>query len=124
MSPASSTGPLVAVADPAFDLGNTVALLTLAPGPAGPLAVRIRRSTARRYLETYRRRREVDPRAVEYYEAYRVLRALVWAGETRQAAAGVIEDPGPGPWHAVRTVAGLTTRFEQVSGLLPELPPA
>jgi aminoglycoside phosphotransferase (APT) family kinase protein len=118
---------LAAVAHPEFDVGTTRMLMTLAPanatGSIASVVSALRKSTARRYIEAYRKERSLDPRSVEYYEAYRCLRSLTWAGETRQAALGVIEDRGPNPWHPVHVVKALTARFAEITGATLRLPP-
>jgi len=116
-----------ALADPAFEVGNTLMLLTLSPvgtgGASGAIAA-IRRSTARRYLRAYLKARPLNPTAISYYEAYRCLRSLTWVGESRQAVAGVIEDRGPNPWHPPAVAARLIARFQEISSVAVALPPS
>lgn len=111
--------PLVTIADAAFDVGSTMMLLNLAPSSAPAF---VRRSTASRYLKAYRKQRPLEQSAIGYYEAYRCLRSLTWAGESRQAEAGVIADCGDNPWHPPEVAARLTGRFAKISGVTVSLP--
>jgi aminoglycoside phosphotransferase (APT) family kinase protein len=119
---------LALVADPAFEVGSTRVVLAFAPtGLPAPLArfagLFQRAVVARRYYAQYRRRRAVDDSAVRYYEAFRSLRCLVWAGESRRLAEGMsLRDVRPGPWDAPHTARLLGRHFHRLTGVRVDLP--
>ena len=119
---------LALLADPAFDVGSTRVVLAFAPtGLPTPLSGLVglfqRTVVARRYYQQYRSRRAVDEAAVRYYEAFRSLRCLVWAGESRRLAQGMsLSDVRPGPWDAPNTARLLGRHFRRLTGLHVELP--
>ena len=107
---------LATLASPAFDVGNTLMILGLASGTGGGgLASALRRSTAKRYLGHYQKVRSLDMDAVRYYEAYRCLQSLVWAGENRIVRTKQPE-VRPVPWDSPEVSGGLTARFAEISG--------
>ena len=85
-------------------------------GFAGPLRIvfeMMRTTMVRRYLAAYRSARPFRDSNTAYYEALRVLSALVSAGEY---------PPGPrNPWHKPRVLAALYRHFETVSGVKIEV---
>ena len=95
----------------------TLVLLRFADaGFAGPLRIvfeMIRTAMVRRYPAAYRSVRPFRDANTAYYEALRVLSALVSAGEY---------PPGPrNPWHKPRVLAALYRHFETVSGVKVEV---
>lgn len=117
----------VAVGDPAYDVGATVALLTQGPvdlpRPLLALARVVRRRLAARYLQAYRARQTVDQEAVDYYEAMRLLGFLVEAGEHRAAGLGRIARPvKPSAFTQQHVIDGTVRRFEELSGVRVQLP--
>ena len=105
--------PQAIAAEPAFDVSCTLVLLRFADARfAGPLRIvfeMIRTAMIRRYLAAYRSVRPFRDANTAYYEALRVLSALVSAGEY---------PPGPSnPWHKPRVLAALCRHFETVSGV-------
>ena len=119
---------LVVLAPPEFDVGSTRLVLAYAPvelpAPLAQVAGVLQRGVvAPRYERAYRRRRAVDARAIEYYEALRAFRCLVWAGEARRLAEGMALDAYKrGPWHEPRTARRLARRFRRLTGIEPTLP--
>ncbi len=95
---------LAVVAEPAFDVGNTLVLLGRAEPDVrrgfGWLARLAQRVLASRYYSVYRAARPLDAQAVRYYEAYRCFRSFLGTVEGRWA-----EGPGPAPWSARRLAA-------------------
>ncbi len=115
------------VAEPAYDVGSTLALFTLGPIDLPrvllPAADAVRRLLIGWYYSTYTRRRPLAESSVRYYEALRCLWFLVEAGEYRQAAAGVIETPSkPSAFTLPRVVDRIVRRTQALSGVAPELP--
>jgi aminoglycoside phosphotransferase (APT) family kinase protein len=109
--------PQAIAAEPAFDVACTLVLLRFADaGFAGPLRIvfeMMRTTMVRRYLAAYRSARPFRDSNTAYYEALRVLSALVSAGEY---------PPGPrNPWHKPRVLAALYRHFETVSGVKIEV---
>jgi aminoglycoside phosphotransferase (APT) family kinase protein len=116
----------VAVGDPAYDVGATVALMTQGPvdlpRPLLALARVVRRSMVGRYLKAYRAHQPLDQAAVDYYEAFRLLGFLVEAGEHRAAELGRIERPvKPSAFRQQHIIESTTRRFEQLTGVRPAL---
>ncbi len=109
--------PQAIAAEPAFDVACTLVLLRFADaGFAGPLRSLFELARAmlvRRYLAAYRAARPFRDANIAYYEALRVLSALVSAGEY---------PPGPrNPWHKPHVLAALYRHFEAVSGVKVEV---
>lgn len=109
--------PQAIVAEPAFDVACTLVLLRFADtgldGPLRTLLETVRTMMVRRYLAAYRSARPFRDANIAYYEALRVLSALVHAGEY---------PPGPhNPWHKPRVLAALYRHFETVSGVKVEV---
>ena len=115
------------LADPAWDVGATVALMTHGP-LALPAALHRAARAARqwfiaRYLRIYATLRPLDRDAVHYYEAVRCLGMLVEAGEHLQSVSGVIAPIAkPTAFNDARTVAGLAARFRTLSRVDAVLP--
>jgi aminoglycoside phosphotransferase (APT) family kinase protein len=100
-------------AEPAFDVAATRVVLSLGhagePDWAHPLAAWLQRRLIARYTRLYREAQPFDDRNLTYYEAMRVLSALIVAGEK----AG---DPR-NPWGAPPILAGLIGHFERITGV-------
>ena len=109
------------IADPAWDVGATVALITQGP-LALPrvlqgIAAAARRWLVGRYVRAYTALRPLDLSAVRYYEALRCLAMLIEAGEYRQAQRGVIPPtPKPTAFKDGRVVGGIIARLRDISG--------
>ena len=117
----------IAIDDPHYDLGASVALLTLAPVSLPtiltPLINPVRRWLARRYLLAYGSLNRLDVGAVDYYEAFRCVGFLCEAGEKIQAAAGVIPPiPKPTAFGEPRIAAAIIARVRALTGIAVELP--
>ncbi len=117
----------VRVAEPAYDVGATVAITRQGPLalPAwlDPLLRAGRRMLLAAYLSDYRRRRPLDPQRVRYYEALRSLGFLIEAGQHRMAELGKLERPSKATaFAAPRVQAAVASRFHALTGVLPELP--
>jgi aminoglycoside phosphotransferase (APT) family kinase protein len=103
----------VVIGEPAYDVA---ALRTIAfyvdPGvPAwarGPTNL-ARRLMVRRYMSLYRAAAALETRNLPYYEAVRILSALIFAAEERP--------PAGNPWNAPHTVGRLVGAFERTSGI-------
>src|SRR5262249_29698158 len=119
---------LALLAAPEFDVGSARTVLAYAPVELEGALARLvsifqRLVVAPRYERQYRRRRVVDRGAIRYYEALRAFRCLVWAGESRRLAEGmVLAGAKPGPWDAPRTAALLARRFRRLTGVRISLP--
>jgi len=115
------------LAEPAWDVGATIALTTHGPiGLPGVLhraAMAARRWFVARYVSAYARLRPLDRAAVGYYEALRCLAMLVEAGEHRQVQRGVIPPLAkPTAFKDPRTLGGLLARFRALSAIDAALP--
>jgi aminoglycoside phosphotransferase (APT) family kinase protein len=102
-----------ALAEPAYDISG-LRVIALWADPGVPAWARgaanvARRLMVRRYMSIYRATAPLDSRNLAYYEAIRLLSALVFAGEPR------IQEGNP--WSAPHTVSRLIRQFERVSGL-------
>jgi aminoglycoside phosphotransferase (APT) family kinase protein len=101
------------IAEPAFDIAG-LRTIALHADPGVPVAARgvanvVRRLMVRRYMSVYRAAAPLETRNLPYYEAIRVLSALIFAGEQRRQAGN--------PWNAPHTVAVLVREFERISGI-------
>jgi aminoglycoside phosphotransferase (APT) family kinase protein len=109
---------LVTLAEPELDVGSTRILMAYAPVAAGVLSGMIRvfqrHVLARRYLRRCRALRPLDDARVRYYEAFRCLRALVWAAEQREPGAVARETP----WSSPKVSQRLARHFRDVSGVV------
>jgi aminoglycoside phosphotransferase (APT) family kinase protein len=117
------------LADPAWDVGATVALM--AHGPLALPAVlqravrAVRQWLIERYLQAYATLRPLDRAAVRYYEAVRCLGMLVEAGEHIQSTRRVISRIAkPTAFTDARTLGGLNARFRAIAGIDAALPGA
>jgi aminoglycoside phosphotransferase (APT) family kinase protein len=118
---------LATLAPAEYDVGSTRMLLSFAPAglPFGleqAASVWQRRVLARSYIAAYRKRRDIDDDAVAYYEAWRCLRALCWAGESRRAELDDVGVHRRGPWDAARVSSRVAARFREISGVRVVLP--
>ena len=103
----------VVIAEPAYDVA---ALRTIAfyvdlgiPAWARGTTNLGRRLMVQRYMSLYRAMAPLETRNLPYYEAVRILSALIFA-------AG--ENPPAGnPWNAPHTVKRLVSEFERISGV-------
>ncbi len=117
--------PNTVVADPAYDVAATRAILTLAPVElfAVPAALRwlirvVRPVMVRRYLAGYRRHRALDPGALAYYEALCCMRGLVRAAESRLRRGAA----PPNPLDVSSFADALAGHFSRITGIAPALP--
>jgi len=79
------------------------------PAAARGVAPLVRRLMVRRYMSVYRAAAPLETRNLAYYEAIRILSALIFAGEPRSQPAN--------PWNAPHTVKRLVCEFERISGI-------
>ena len=99
-------------AEPAFDVAATRVVLEF-PSAGEPAWVRwpvaaVRGMAARRYLGFYRAEAKLDMRNMDYFEAFRILAGLIFAGERT----------GPGnPWRAPHVLPRICRRFEVLTGV-------
>jgi aminoglycoside phosphotransferase (APT) family kinase protein len=111
-------------ADPAYDVGATIALLRHGPLDV-PRGLRTLAALGRRwwmdgYLRSYRRGRALDPTRLRHAEALRTLGFLVEGGMHRQAAAGVIEPRSkPSAFASPSLLAAAAQRLHALTGVLP-----
>ena len=120
--------PGVRIADPAYDVGASIAIFTQGPvdlpGFLHPVVNGFRRGIVRRYLSAYQRLHPLDLAAVRYFEAMRCLVFLLEAGQQRQADLGVIARPEkPTAFGSQRVVDGIIRRVDEITGLTLTLPP-
>lgn len=111
-----------AVADPAYDIGATVAIF--AQGPIDlpaflrPIADFVRKCFIKDYLRSYASSFPIDLDAVRYYEALRTLGFLVEASEHILAEAGRLPmSSKPSAFTAPYVVRSITQRFADITGL-------
>jgi aminoglycoside phosphotransferase (APT) family kinase protein len=111
----------VSIGDPAFDVGSTIALVTQGPVDVPtfmkPVARLLRAWVARRYLAGYVAERPVDPDAVRYYEAWRLLGSLLEAADFRRSPR-----ERPGPFDEPSVQRGISARLRQITGAAVSLP--
>jgi aminoglycoside phosphotransferase (APT) family kinase protein len=110
------------VADPAFDVGATIALFRHGPIdlPAAlqPLADVARQPLLRAYRHAYLRERSLDHHVLRYYEAVRCLLLLVEAGEKAKADMGMIPPISkPTAFASSRTKRRIAARLRRIMGL-------
>jgi aminoglycoside phosphotransferase (APT) family kinase protein len=110
------------VADPAFDVGATIAIFRHGPIdlPAAlqPLADVARRLLLTAYLHAYLRESSLDRRVLRYYEALRCLLLLLEAGEKAKADMGMIPPISkPTAFASPRTKRRITARLRRIMDL-------
>ena len=115
------------IADPAWDVGATVALISQGPVhlPAflQGAARAVRRMLVDRYLRAYAAVRPLDLAAARYYEAMRCMGMLVEAGEHCQAERRVIAPVAkPTAFAGARAARSLVERFRAISQVDVALP--
>ena len=112
---------LVTIAEPEFDVGCTRMLIAYAPVDAGVFSGGVgmfqRSVLGRRYYSRYRSLRSVDDERVRYYEAFRCLRSLAWAGEGMRASA----PRRAGPWESPAVAKRLIRHFHRATGVAVSL---
>jgi aminoglycoside phosphotransferase (APT) family kinase protein len=113
------------LADPEHDIAASLVLVSVAaPELASDVPPEAFEAFALGYLESYSRRRTVDPERVRYYRAYRAIRAFLRGSAAR--TPGV--DPGllprdQYPWAAEGVVRRLAGVIQQTTGIAVPLPP-
>jgi aminoglycoside phosphotransferase (APT) family kinase protein len=113
--------PGALIAEPAFDVGATLAILRLAPMPDEmPALLRrfagvARSLLARRYLGAYRKQRPLDTARLPYFEALRCFSALLFASES--AALPASTNATPNPWAAPDINRNVGQRFRKLTGV-------
>jgi len=120
--------PNVTIADPAYDVGATLALFGQGPLDLPDFLQKIvaalRRLMLWGYFRAYQRQRHLNPKAVRYYEALRLLGFLTESSEHRLADAGIIERPAkPTAFAAPHVIKGIISRFRQITGTTLTVPP-
>jgi aminoglycoside phosphotransferase (APT) family kinase protein len=120
--------PWMRIAPPEYDVGATVAIFS--QGPVNlPAFLRgavnfSRRRIVARYLRAYQQLRALDPVALRYYEAVRLLGFLFEAGEQRQADLGKLpRRDQPGAFSAQYVADAIILRFRDITGITLTLPP-
>jgi aminoglycoside phosphotransferase (APT) family kinase protein len=103
----------VVIGEPAYDVAalRTIAFYVDIGIPAwarGPANV-ARRLMVGRYMSLYRAMAPIETRNLPYYEATRILSALIFAGEPRTQTGN--------PWNAPHTVKRLVAEFERITGV-------
>ena len=120
----------VCLAEPAYDVGATLARLSSRvpnlPWAVDRLMRGVQERLERRYLRAYRRRRSLDPERVAYFEACWVLSELTWSG-LRLRAGGEPDDAIEHRWLHRATIEAGVERFAAATGvrlapLMPEAP--
>jgi aminoglycoside phosphotransferase (APT) family kinase protein len=103
----------VVLAEPAYDVAalRTIALYVDLGIPAWARGATnlARRLMVRRYMRLYRAAAPLETRNLAYYEAIRILSALIFADEPRTRAGN--------PWNAPHTVKRLVDAFERITGI-------
>ena len=113
------------LADPEYDVAVSLVLVAVAaPGLAGDVPPDTFRAFAASYLDTYSRRRALDPDRLRYYRAYRAMRAFLRGSAAR--TPGV--NPGllprdQYPWAAESAMRRLVVVIEETTGIALPLPP-
>ena len=115
------------LAEPAYDVGATLVLLSHAPIDVPWIlrgaARRLRRRLVRAYLAAYQAQTTLATPALAYYEALRLLACLLEAGEHRLADLGRIPRPRkPTAFGSPDVRAGLVARFRDLTGVGLALP--
>lgn len=110
------------VADPAFDVGATIALFRHGPIdlPAAlqPLADMARQLLLTAYLRAYLRERSLDRHVLRYYEALRSVLLLLEAGEKAKADMGLIPPISkPTAFASPRTKRRIAARLRRIVDL-------
>ena len=120
--------PHVLVAEPAYDVAATRAILGLTPLEVLPMRASLRwlMEASRglllaRYLREYQRRRPLAATALAYGEALACMRGLVRAAESRRAVFGEPAAPA-NPLDASSFGDRLAARFAALTGIQPRLP--
>jgi aminoglycoside phosphotransferase (APT) family kinase protein len=117
------------LAEPAYDVGATLVLLTHPPvdlprwlhAPAR----RVRQWIVRAYLARYQAQGMLAEPALRYYEALRLLGCSSEAGIHRLADLGQVErPPKPTAFADPRVQSGMFARFRAITGVTLALPPA
>ena len=114
----------VRLAEPAYDVGATIALLSQGPlevpSGLGAAAAVGRRLLVAAYRHTYLRGRLLEPDRLRYFEALRTFGFLLEAQLHRQAAAGVIPARSkPTAFAGAEVRRGALRRFHALTGVLP-----
>ena len=116
------------LAEPAYDVGATLVLLSQAPVDV-PWWLRgaargVRRRIVRAYLARYQARTPLAAPALGSYEALRLLGCLQEAGEHRLADLGRAARPRkPTAFASPEVQAGMLARFRALTGVAISLPP-
>ncbi len=113
------------LADPEHDVAVSLVLVSVAaPELAGELPPQAFEAFALGYLESYSRRRTVDPERVRYYRAYRAMRAFFrgTAARTPGVNPGLVPRDQY-PWAAEGAVRRLARVIQETTGIAMPLPP-
>jgi hypothetical protein len=114
------------VCDPAFEVANTVVMLSIKvplPQPLGGLATVLQRAALRRYLREVSETIRLDGRAVDYYQTFRCAHVLLGVAESRLQQAGELEGtPRHTPWHEPAVADDLVEQVRSRSGIEVVLP--
>jgi aminoglycoside phosphotransferase (APT) family kinase protein len=103
----------VVLGEPAYDVAalRTIGLYADLGVPAWARGATnlVRRLMVGRYMSLYRAAAPLETRNLPYYEAIRILSALIFAGEERSQPAN--------PWNAPHIVRRLVREFERITGI-------
>jgi aminoglycoside phosphotransferase (APT) family kinase protein len=94
------------------------------PGVLGVVLVPVQFDASERYLRAYRRRHEVNPSLLSYFQAMRCLEVCSWVYERRLGIVGAIRaDLGPNIWDVPGSTRGFESYFRRCTGVVLDLPP-
>ncbi len=113
------------LADPEYDIAVSLVLVSVAaPELASDVPPEALKAFALGYLESYSRRRRVDPERVRYYRAYRAMRAFLrgTAARTPGVNPGLLPRDQY-PWAAEGVVRRLAGVIQETTGIAVPLPP-
>ncbi len=117
--------PGAQLADPEYDVAVSLVLMVVAaPELVSGVPPEAFEAFALGYLESYSRRRTVDPERVRYYRALRAMRAFLRGTAVRTPSVNPELLPRDGyPWAAEGALRRLAGVIEETTGISVRLPP-
>jgi len=117
----------IALADPAYDVGATIAIFSHGPVDlpsfAASLVDAVRNRIIRRFRKRYEELRPLDPDLVDYFEALRSVGFLIEAGVNIQSQRGAIPPTDkPTAFADPRQLRRISERIEDLTGVSTTLP--
>lgn len=116
----------VTVCDPAFEIANTLVILSIKvplPQPLAGIASVLQRVALRRYLREVSETIRLDGRALDYYQTFRCAHALLGVAESRLQEAGALTGtPRHTPWHEPAVANDLVLQIRRRCGVEVVLP--